>query len=84
MIHNDYDSGYETLLTISGTSTMQISKRKQLAIGIFKTVNNLNPNFMKNISSTSTRFTCQKSQYSDIRREMFKNLGTKNVKCTAY
>ena len=47
MIHNDYDSGYETLLTISGTSTMQISKRKQLAIEIFKTVNNLNPKFVK-------------------------------------
>ena len=52
MIHNDYDSGYETLLTISGTSTMQISKRKQLAIEIFKTVNNLNPKFVKNISTS--------------------------------
>ena len=52
MIHNDYDSGYETLLTISGTSTMQISKRKQLAIEIFKTVNNLNSKFVKNISTS--------------------------------
>ena len=28
MIRNDYDSGYETLLKISGTSTMQIKKKK--------------------------------------------------------
>ena len=28
---------------------MQIKRITQLAIGIFKTVNNLNPNFMKNI-----------------------------------
>ena len=49
MIHNDYDSDYETLLKISGTSTMQIKRIKQLAIEIFKTVNNLNPDFMKNI-----------------------------------
>ena len=49
MIHNDYVSDYETLLKISGTSTMQIKRIKQLAIEIFKTVNNLNPDFMKNI-----------------------------------
>ena len=49
MIHNDYDSNYETLLKISRTSTMQIKRIKQLAIEIFKTVNNLNPDFMKNI-----------------------------------
>ena len=36
-------------LKISGTSTMQIKKIKQLAIAIFKTVNNLNPDFLKNI-----------------------------------
>ena len=37
------------LLKISGTSPMQIKRIKQLAIEIFKTVNNLNPNFMKHI-----------------------------------
>ena len=37
------------LLKICGTSAMQIKRIKQLAIEIFKTVNNLNPNFMKNI-----------------------------------
>ena len=49
MIHNDYDSDYETLLKISGTPTMYIKRIKQLAIEIFKTVDNLNPDFMKNI-----------------------------------
>ena len=49
MINNDYDSDYETLLKNSGTSAMQIKRMKQLAIEIFKTVNNLNPDFMKNI-----------------------------------
>ena len=47
--HNHYDSDYETLLKITGTSTMQIKKVNQLAIEIFKTINNLNPDFMKNI-----------------------------------
>ena len=49
MINNDYDSDYETLLKNSGTSAMQIKRMKQLAIEIFKTVNNLNPDFMKNM-----------------------------------
>ena len=49
MIHNDYDSGFETLSKISGTSTMQIKRIYQSATEIFKTVNNLNPHFMKNI-----------------------------------
>ena len=46
MIHNDYDSNYEPLLKISETPTMQVKKIKQLAIEIFKTVNNLNPDFI--------------------------------------
>ena len=49
MIHNDYDSNYETLLKINRISTMQIKRIKQLAIEIFKTVINLNLDFMKNI-----------------------------------
>ena len=36
-------------MKISGTSTIQIKRIKQLAIVIFKTLNNLNPDFMKNI-----------------------------------
>ena len=55
--HNHYDSDYETLLKISGTSTMQIKKVNQLAIEIFKTINNLNPDFMKNIF-TSKQNAC--------------------------
>ena len=39
----------ETLFKISGTSTMQIKRIKQLAVEMFKTVQNLNPDFMKNI-----------------------------------
>ena len=49
MIYNGYDSDYDTRLKISGTCTMQIRRIKQLAIEIFKTANNLNPDFMKNI-----------------------------------
>ena len=49
IVHNDYDSDYETLLKVSGTSTMQIKRIRQLAIEISKRVNNLNLDFRKNI-----------------------------------
>ena len=36
IIQNDYDSDYEIILKISGTSTMQIKRIKHLAIEILK------------------------------------------------
>ena len=38
-MHNDCESDYEELLKISGTSTIQIKRIKQLAIEMCKTVN---------------------------------------------
>ena len=42
-------SDYKTLLDKSGKESMKIRRIKTLAIETFKTVNELNPNFMKNI-----------------------------------
>ena len=44
-----YDSDYDVLLTKSGKVTMEIKQLRVLAIEIFKIVNNLNPNYMKDI-----------------------------------
>ena len=46
---NDYDSDYDVLLRKSGKATIEIKLLRVLAIEIFKTVNNLNPNYMKDI-----------------------------------
>lgn len=48
MIHNDFERGYERLLEMSGKSPMKIKRIKQLTTEMFKTADNLNPNFMKN------------------------------------
>ena len=45
---------YKTLLDKSGKEYMKIRKIKRLAIEIFKTVNELNPNFMKTIFTSKT------------------------------
>ena len=46
---DDYDSDYNVLLRKSGKVTMEIKRLRVLAIEIFETVNNLNPNYMKDI-----------------------------------
>ena len=45
----DYDNDYDILLRKSGKVTMEIKRLRVLAIEIFETVNNLNPNYMKDI-----------------------------------
>ena len=51
---NDYKSDYKTLLDQSGKKSMKIRRIKTLAIEIFKTVNELNPNFIKAIFTFET------------------------------
>ena len=49
MLTNDYNSDYKDLLDVTKNSTMEIRRLRTLALEIFKTVNNLNPDFMKDI-----------------------------------
>ena len=64
----------QTLLHKSGEESMEIRRIKTLAIEIFKTVNELIPNFMKNI------FMCKTN--SRVRPfEILKNMVTKVSWC---
>ena len=47
LITNNYHSNYKFLLNEKGNSTMEIKRLRTLALEIFKTLNNLNPNFIK-------------------------------------
>ena len=49
MLTKDYNSDYKELLDVTKNSTMEIRRLRTLALEIFKTVNNLNPDFMKDI-----------------------------------
>ena len=70
---NDYKSDYKTLLDISGKESMKIRRIKTLASEIFKTVNELNSNFMKTI------FTCKTN--SRVRTFDFLVKNCKTEKC---
>ena len=49
IVLDDYDSVYDVLLRKSRKVTMKIKRLRALVIENFKTVNNLNPNYMKDI-----------------------------------
>ena len=51
LLHNDFASDYAVLLQKPGKATMEIKRRRCLALEIFKTLNNLNPYYMKEIFS---------------------------------
>ena len=46
---NDYDSNYKDLVEKSGYPNMNLRKQKTLRIGIYKTLNKLNPGYMSDI-----------------------------------
>ena len=48
-LYNDYESDYEHLLSISNKPSIEVRKLRFLSVEIFKTINNLNPSYMKEI-----------------------------------
>jgi len=49
ILYNDFENDYESLLKKSGKPSMEVKRFRVLALEIFKTLNNLNPQFMKEI-----------------------------------
>ena len=49
LLYNDYESDYAHLLKISNRPSIEIKHFRNLALEIFKTLNDLNPPFMKEI-----------------------------------
>jgi len=60
LITNDYESDNKHLLEKTEKPTMEIRRLRTLAIEIFNTLNNLNPNFMKSIFNFSQHCTHRK------------------------
>ena len=54
-LYDDYESDYEYLLKLANKPTIGVRKLRTLAIEIFKTLNDLNPPFMKEIFTLNTR-----------------------------
>ena len=72
-LYNDHKSSYNDLLYKSGKCTMQVSRQRALCIEIYKTMNNLNPPFMKNF------FKFRSSHYSSRRPYDLKHIRPNQV-----
>ena len=60
-LYNDHKSSYNDLLLKSRRCTMQVSRQRTLCIEIYKTMNDLNPLFMKNFfKRRSSRYSSRK------------------------
>ena len=62
-ILNDYESSKEDLLEKSGNPNMSLTRTRSLSIEIYKTINNLKPEFMKNWFKYRKTNRAQREQY---------------------
>ena len=75
---SDYTSDYETLLEKGKASTLNLERTKILATDIFKTMNILNPSFMKNISTTKVNFKVWPNN-PIVKKHIASKYGTKSL-----
>ena len=57
ILYNDFDSDNLTLLNKHNKATMAVQRLLNLALEVFKTINLLNPEYMKEIFHKSTLLT---------------------------
>ena len=74
LLHNDFTSDYSELLNKSGKPSMEVKRLRTLALEIFKTLNNLNPDYMK---ETHRPFDIKVNQNSSTKhgQKSLKSLG---------
>ena len=63
---NDYESSYEDLFKKSGNPSMNLRRTRSLCIEIYKTINNLNLEFMKNLFVFAKQIEYRESNTSQI------------------
>ena len=79
IILNDYESDYETLLRKSNKPTMEIRRLRTLAVEIFKTLNEINPPYMKNIF-TPKENSKVKQNHIIVKRTNTSRFGTQRLR----
>ena len=80
---NDYESSYKDLLRKSGNPSMNLRRTRSLCIEIYKTTNNLTPEFMKNLFKVRQTHRAQREQYKlylEIPKSNQVSFGTKSLR----
>ena len=64
---SDYESSYDELLRLSGSCTIHVRLKQNLCIEIYKTLNDLNPSFMREIFETRKTKRAVRERYQGYR-----------------
>ena len=79
---DDYSSSYKRILEKSGKFSMDVKRKHKLCIEIYKTLSNLNPSFIKEISELRLSSRPVREQYKlnlSILRKRQVTFGTKSL-----
>ena len=80
MLYNKFSSDFESILNKSGKSTVEVKQIRTLALKVFKTLNNMNPECMKEIFHKAAFST-----YRPLNLEVYENhttkYGNKSIRC---
>ena len=82
-ILSDYESSYDELLRLSGNCAINVRLKKNICIEIYKTLNDLNPSFMREISGTRKTKRAVREKYKinlEIPRVNQASFGTKSLR----
>ena len=80
----DYSTSYEIILEKSSKFSMDVKRKHKLCAEIYKTLNNLNPSFMKESFELRLGSTPVREQYKlnlNIPRKRQVTFGTKSLEC---
>ena len=79
IILNDYESNYETLFCNSSKPIMEIRRLRTLAVEISKTLNEINPPYMKNIITPKEKAKVRKNDII-VKRINTSRFGTQSLR----
>ena len=81
-IFDDYKSSYETLLMKAKKPTVTVQRLGYLCTEIYRTVNDLNPSYTKNVFNKSDTLRSKRTQHQNsliVPRPSYYEFGTKSL-----
>ena len=79
-LQNDYDSDYNTLLKKSDKFSMEIRRRRPMALEIFESLNHLNPSFMNILFNKRNNINRRKNDLVIFRQKTI-TFGSNSLRC---
>ena len=81
LLHNNSDSDYNTLLKKSEKCSMEVRRLRTMASEIFKSLNDLNPSFMKNLFNKRNNINRRKNNLIIHTRNSV-TFGSNSLRCS--